>query len=170
MLSKLLQQLRQQVARYPLRFLAGAVVGGALLWVYWPTLRGLLDTWSSDAKYSHGYLVPVFAVALLWLRREQAVGAVRFCPSGWGVLVLLAGLAVRAVGTYLYLPWFSSVSIVPCVAGICVLFGGWPALRWAWPAVAFLVFMLPLPYRVEVAVAHPLQRVATLASTYTLQT
>ena len=43
-------------------------------------------------------------------------------------------------------------------------------LRWAGPAIAFLVFMIPWPYRLEVALAHPLQRVATLASTYALQT
>jgi exosortase len=30
--------------------------------------------------------------------------------------------------------------------------------------------MIPWPYRLEVALAHPLQRVATLASTYALQT
>jgi exosortase len=34
----------------------------------------------------------------------------------------------------------------------------------------FLFFMLPLPYRLEVALAQPLQRLATEVSTYTLQT
>jgi exosortase len=43
-------------------------------------------------------------------------------------------------------------------------------LRWSWPAIAFLAFMVPLPYRLEVALAHPLQRVATKASNYSLQT
>jgi len=170
MLLKFLQQIRQQVGQHPLRFLGGVAVGSALVWVYWPTFRILLSVWSHDAKYSHGYLVPAFSVALLWLRREHAPGVASFRPSAWGVLLLLAGLAVRAVGTYLYIPWFAEVSIVPCLAGFCVLVGGWPALRWTWPAVAFLLFMLPLPYRLEVALAQPLQRVATRASTYALQT
>lgn len=43
-------------------------------------------------------------------------------------------------------------------------------LAWSWPAIAFLVFMLPLPYRLEVSLAYPLQRLATIASTYLLQT
>src|SRR5207247_2117523 len=42
--------------------------------------------------------------------------------------------------------------------------------RFAWPALAFLGFMLPLPYQVEVALAHPLRRLATGMSTYLLQT
>lgn len=54
--------------------------------------------------------------------------------------------------------------------GCFVLLGGWRSLRWAWPAIAFLFFMLPLPYGLEIALAHPLQRLATEASTYALQT
>src|SRR5262249_36552352 len=34
----------------------------------------------------------------------------------------------------------------------------------------FLFFMVPLPYRVEMALGYPLQRIATLSSTYALQT
>lgn len=37
-------------------------------------------------------------------------------------------------------------------------------------SLAFLVFMIPLPYRIEVALGGPLQRIGTLASTYALQT
>jgi exosortase len=48
--------------------------------------------------------------------------------------------------------------------------GGWRLLRVAGPAIGFLVFMLPLPYRVEVAMALPLRRLATVASTYLLET
>src|SRR6185295_15946667 len=41
---------------------------------------------------------------------------------------------------------------------------------WCWPAVAFLAFMLPLPFVLEVALAGRLQSFATFASTYVLQT
>jgi len=49
------------------------------------------------------------------------------------------------------------------------LLGGQAGLRWAWPSIAFLIFMVPLPYRVEVALGSPLQRLATFVSTYALQ-
>jgi exosortase len=51
-----------------------------------------------------------------------------------------------------------------------VLLLGWPGLGLLWPALAFLLFMVPLPFRLEVALAHPLQRIATLISTLALQT
>src|SRR5262249_435318 len=61
------------------------------------------------------------------------------------------------------------LSMLPCLAGMVLLVGGWPALRWAWPSVLFLGFMIPLPYRYAGAMAEPLQRFATNVSTFLLQ-
>jgi exosortase len=70
----------------------------------------------------------------------------------------------------LYLEWLDTLSLLPTLVGLCLLLGGPPALRWAWPSVAFLIFMMPAPYQVEVALARPLQSVACAMSTYLLQT
>src|SRR5439155_19345193 len=55
-------------------------------------------------------------------------------------------------------------------AGPALLVGGRDFSRWSWPAIAFLGFMLPLPFFLEVSLAHPLRRLATMISTYALQT
>jgi exosortase len=138
-------------------------------WVYWPTLSELMTRWGSDPRYSHGFLVPLFAGYLLWVRRGVLASAPAR-PSWVGVPLLLAGLALRFGGTYLYLDWLSSIALLPSVAGLVLLIGGWQAMRFSWPAVAFLIFMVPLPFQLEVALAHPLQRMATKASTFALQT
>jgi exosortase len=113
--------------------------------------------------------VPAFAVVLLYLRRDRLKGVT---PAGnsWGVALIAAGVLLRWVGTMTYVEWLETVSLLPVLAGFCVLFGGWSVLRWALPGIAFLVFMIPLPHRVETALAHPLQRTATVASNYVLQT
>lgn len=94
----------------------------------------------------------------------------KLTPSWWGLALLAGGLALRFAGTLTYFDWLSAAAIIPCLAGMVILAGGWTAFRWAWPALGFLVFMIPLPYRIEVALAQPLQRVATVTSTYALQT
>jgi exosortase len=68
------------------------------------------------------------------------------------------------------LEWLAGASLLPCLAGAAWLVGGRSALAAAWPALAFLLFMVPLPYQVETALSGPLQRFATLASTYALET
>jgi exosortase len=143
-------------------------LAAVLAWAYWPTFCEIAQRWATDPRYSHGYFVPVFALALLWLRRNQLKGKV-ISPNPWGLAILVAGIGLHQVGARFYLEWFSAASLLPCLAGLCVGLGGWQALRWAWPSIAFLGFMLPLPYGVEMALSHPLQRLATLASTYILQ-
>jgi exosortase len=155
------------VARLPLAALAAA--GAVLVWAYGTTLAEMSERWSSDPQYSHGYLVPVFALALLWLRRGRLDG-IRLVPSWWGAPILLAGIALRLVGVYFFFECLDPLSLVPCVAGLVVLVGGWTAWRWAWPAVGFLLFMVPLPFSLSVALTEPLQRLATLGSTFCLQT
>jgi exosortase len=144
-----------------------AVLLAGLLWAYAPELRGMAERWSNDPQYSHGYLVPAFAAVLLWLRRGLLAGG---RGSWWGLALLAAGLPLRLAGTIGYLGWLEGASLLPCLLGVPVLFGGRRGLVWAWPAVLFLLFMVPLPYRVQTALAHPLQHAATLASTYALQT
>src|SRR5439155_15879127 len=123
----------------------------------------------SDPQYSHGYLVPLFALYLLWQRRGQVTSA-DLRPSCWGLPLVMGGAALHLLGAYLYFDWICGASLLPVLAGLAVCFGGRKALAWSGPAIAFLAFMLPLPYRLETALSHPLQRVATVASTYALQT
>ena len=61
-------------------------------------------------------------------------------------------------------------AIIPTMLGVALLLGGWPALRWSWPAIAFLTFMIPLPDFIESTAMVPLRKIGTTASTFTLQT
>ena len=62
-----------------------------------------------------------------------------------GSLTIAAGLGMHFIGAYVYFAWFSEAALLPMLAGLCILMGGWAALRWAWPSIAFLALMLPLP-------------------------
>jgi exosortase len=160
----------QSLAALPWRRLfVPATLAAVLIWAFAPTFAELAHRWSTDTQYSHGYLVPIFAVFLLWHQRKYCA-AIQPCFSWWGLAVLALGTGLRFVGDYLYMDWIDAAALLPCLVGFAVLFGGLPALIWAWPAIAFLAFMIPLPFSLETALAHPLQHLATLVSTYTLQT
>ena len=146
-----------------------AVLATALVWANWTSLAAMARKWAHDPQYSHGYLVPLFSVVLLWLRRDLLEYR-RLRPSWWGLPILLIGIAMRLGGAYYYYEWFEFLSLIPCVTGLLLLVGGWPAIKWAWPAIGFLVFMIPLPYRLEGALRGPLRSIGTRASTYMMQT
>ncbi|HMF12765.1 MAG TPA: exosortase/archaeosortase family protein [Gemmataceae bacterium] len=140
-----------------------------LVWAYWTSLADMAWRWSHDPQYAHGYLVPGFAAVLLWLRRDRLATG-RLQPCWQGVPVLAFGIGLRLFGAYFHYVWLDAVSFLPCLAGVWLLIGGKTAWRWGWPAIAFLGFMVPLPYGFSLSLAAPLQRLATIASTFALQT
>ncbi len=161
----------------PLRRLAAplivfGLVIASLMWTYGPVFSWLVRTWSRNPDYSHGYLVLPFAIALIWVRRHRCPDRdLKVSPSAVGVgaaLIVLAGIA-RGAGIYAQIITLEALSIVPCVAGIVLCSCGWAAVRVAWPSVAFLVFMIPLPSGFAALLSGQLQRVATIASTFVLQ-
>jgi exosortase len=143
---------------------------GVLILVYGNSLdyRGAMRFWDSP-KYSHGWLVPLFTVILLWMRHEP-FGPVTLGARWAGVGLLSLGLGMRLLVTYYPSHVLEMDSFVPAVGGVFLLVGGWKMIRWAGPAIAFLIFMFPLPGILDVQLLAPLQKFATLSSTYCLQT
>ena len=139
------------------------------MWAYWPTLAIMAAKWSADPMYSHGYLVPVFSAALLWMRRDL-LKRDQIRPNAWGLGLLLLGIIMRLAGAGYYFDWLDAVSLLPCLAGLCLALGGATVLHWAWPSIAFLIFMVPLPFQAEVALREPLRQIGTVTSVYVMQT
>lgn len=145
-----------------------AVLLALFFWSYWPVFGDMASKWASDPQYSHSYLVPGFCIFLLWRGRGQTT----WLEPGWnwlGAAFLIVGIALRIAGALFFVDWLESVSLLPMLAGTVLFLAGWPALRQTWLAIAFLAFMIPLPYRVETGLSLPLQRIATNGSTYILQ-
>lgn len=145
-----------------------AILGAIALWAYWTTLGTIAWRWSEDPQYSHGWLVPLFALYLLWLRRDRL--DLKTPNGNWlgvGFFVIAGGM--RLGGAYYAYDYFDQISLLPLCAGLLMLAGGWSALWWSWPAIAFLAFMVPLPDRVSLAMSGPMQSFATTVSTFALQ-
>ncbi len=171
-----------------------AVLAAAFFWAYWPTLVGLVKVWDSEPDYSHGFFVAPLAIWFLWARRDRFphkaatvgraseggatdgrgfIGATNDCGFAWAILAGLGliafSAAVRAFGAHYYLEPIDGWSILPWVGGVVLLLAGWRVFSWSLPSIAFLWFMVPLPYRVENGLSLPLQGAATKLSCWTLQ-
>lgn len=147
---------------------------GALLWLYRDVVVWLVNAWSTDADYSHGYFVPVFAAYVLWANR-RALGTLNTVASkNSGILIgiglMTVGLLMRAAGIYMRVQTYEGLSLLPFLLGVLTIVLGRAAVRWAVPAVLFLVFMYPLPGFLANELSGLLQMIATQMSTFTLQT
>jgi len=153
----------------PASLVPGALMAAVLVWVYSSPIAGLVGRWWNEPDYVYGFLVPVFAVVLLWTRRGM-LKSITLQGSWWGIAFFALSAAMRWVSAYFYFRLLDPLSLVPCLAGIVLFVAGWQALRWAGPSILFLVFMVPAPGFVADLLSNPLQRIGTITGTYVLQT
>ena len=156
------------------RVLAAASVLATGVFAYWPTLCELVATWAREPDYSHGFLILPLALYFLYSRRASFPGTTD--PNqGAGDLILglglfIASLAMRYLSARYFLGFLDAWSMLPWTAGVVTMLFGRRAGWWSLPAIGFLWFMVPLPFSLEGTLSYPLQKIATKASCFALQT
>ena len=147
-----------------------ALFGGLLLLIVLAYLDMLQynSTFWSKGLYSHGWIVPLIAGYLFWIRRQPLVEA--FSSERWaGVALLALSFGIRIWISVYDMNTPDRLTFIGALLGLCLLIGGLPMLKWAGPPLAFLYFMFPLPGRIETGLLMELQKYATYASTWVLQ-
>lgn len=144
------------------RWVACLGVAALTFWVYLPEFTWLWETWTSDPNYSHGFLVIPVAGLIFW--KQKADPTRRDHPWQWGWvflgIVLLARLFFYERGNR----WAAGVTLPLSLACLSLTLGGFRLLQRTGPALAYLVFMIPLPPSINDVVSQPLQSLATNAS------
>ena len=107
-----------------------------------PTLRWLFNEWWSNDYYSHGVLVPVVSAFFAW----RLAPRIERRPSHLGLFLLAAALVVYLAALFQRAYFVAALGMIVLFAGlIWYLWGGQALRRLAFP-LAFLVFMVPLPF------------------------
>ena len=136
--------------------------------VYAPVIPSMVGDWYNDPNYSHGFLVPLISVYFL----SENWGALKVTPlrpSNLGLPVIIGSLLLLLLG-YVGTEYFTMrASLVPLIGGLVLFWFGWAVLRLSSLAIAFLIFMVPLPYIVYDAIAFPLKLLVTKASVAVLK-
>jgi len=147
---------------------AQAVVLAGLLGIHYRhVIERLVHIWQHNGDWSHGFIIPLFSLYYLYLRRDRMPFGLQVGrASAWAVG---AGLLLLAFTIYVYctlakISYPKSVALVISVLGVVVMVCNWPWVRWSWFAIAFLLFALPVPVRLYVAMTMPLRFIAAKVS------
>lgn len=125
--------------------------------LFLPTLWRLgWGSWDGHTQ-GHELLILLVAGGLFFLRRRDLI-SLRATPAR------IAGGAALAVGLLLYLLGravdmlrFELVSPIVVLAALILWFRGWQGLRVAWFPLFFLLFAVPIPHEVVLAITGPLK-------------
>ena len=113
--------------------------------------------WSdpSTADWHHGMIVPLISVGLV-LHRAKELEKVVIQPSGWGVLGVVAALALFWVGYKIDITIVGFLSLQMMIGGLILWLFGWEMMKAVAFPYAFLMFAYPF-YFLDTIVAFPLR-------------
>ena len=133
----------------------------AAVFVFWNGLISLGDAWSTP-EYSHGPLIPLLSL-YLFLRqlRERGIDPAPVNDRWLGIVVVLAGLCIAALGDLARIPDIVTYALLIWLYGMLLVGFGFKNGWVYWPPVLHLIFMLPLPNFIYWQVSIQLQFVSS---------
>ena len=124
-------------------WLAGAALLAVSGWIWSDTCGWILQGWRENPYYSHGPLVPLITIGLLWrLRQALATSEWRTYGPGYG-LVAAAGI-LQLAGRVIDIHFLLGCSIPLALIGVVLAIGGPRVGRLTLLPLAFLFFAVPL--------------------------
>jgi exosortase len=132
----------------------------ALVGCYAPTLRGMFEQWRTDEDMSHGFLVPIVILWIVWRERERW-RILPTQPTWWGLALLASAAAMQFVAALGVGLFAGSLAFLVSIAGVVLCLGGFNWLRALAFPLALSVFMLPKLALVYNQTTLPLQLLAS---------
>ena len=133
---------------------------GSFLFLYRNVIAKLVNDWSIDDNYSHGFLVLPIALYFVWERRAKLYAAA-LQPRLFGFFVALGSMALLLAGVLGAEVFTTEVSLLGVIAGSVLFLLGWSHLRVLLFPIAFLMLMIPLPAIIFNQITFPLQLLAS---------
>jgi exosortase D (VPLPA-CTERM-specific) len=128
----------------PRGWLSFAISAALLAFLYWNGARELLHIWGYREEYSYAYFIPFISLFIGWQKKNQLARA-QFDGAWLGVLVLAVGVSILLLGSLSAIFLLVHYSLIIVLFGLILSYTGWRPLRALWPALVYLVFMIPFP-------------------------
>ncbi len=124
--------------------LAGCCLCAVFIFVYWNVFLSLINAWLNVPAYSHGFLVPIVSLYIIWVYRNR-LSLSDIKPNLFiGTAVLLVSGSLLVLGEASMINVVQQVSMLVAICGIVILLLGSRFMRvWAVPLL-YLVLMLPV--------------------------
>jgi len=141
-------------------WIIGAAVFTGMILCYGEPVRLMVDMWDDYSDYYHCAIVPFVVIWLCW-RRLGALVAIERKPSSLGLIPLGIGLVLRWFGGE-WIPTLGMGSLLFVLLGLIWCYWGTRFARAMLLPIAFLAFMIPVPFPLLAVVGVPLQAKTTV--------
>jgi exosortase len=131
--------------------------------LYWRIIPPMVQQWSQDENYSHGFIVPVIAGYFFWQRWPDLKNK-KVEPSNLGLVVIVWGVLQLLIAWFCTEYFTMRSSLIVLLAGMTLYLFGREVVKGMALPLGYLIFMVPIPYIIYDMVAFPLKLFVTKVS------
>ena len=130
------------------------------LLLYFPLFPRLAAEWSSNADYSHGFLIPILCGYFIWRKKDELKKTALY-PSAAGIIIVFSGLLLYILGKIGYQDFLQYFSMLIVLFGLVYAIAGQGVAKITFFPISYLIFMIPLPQLVYTNVTFRLRILST---------
>ncbi len=125
-------------------WILATLVAGVGSWIFYDSVEVMVQWWSTREEYSHGFLIPVITLYLIWQRGDR-LREMEFGSSWLGLGAAVTGLLLYLVGELSTIYAVIQYGFVVFLVGGVWAWLGTPAFRIIAVPMMLLFFMVPFP-------------------------
>lgn len=117
-----------------------------------------------DSNYSHGFLIPIISLFLIWKMKDE-LKQIPVTSYSKGLILFSSGLLIHVVSRCLMIDFLSAFSFIVVIFGLCLYLLGRSITQKIIFPISFLIFMIPLPDVLTLALTFHMKMFATYWAT-----
>ncbi len=136
------------------------IILGLFLLLYYSAFMDLVQVWSTDEDYSHGFFILPISLYLVWRKREEILASPR-ATAWWGYALMALWAVMYSAGVIGQISTVMYLSMLLFPLGACAIIAGGQVARIILFPTVFMIFMFPIPSEIYTRVTNPLMLIST---------
>lgn len=121
-----------------------AALALGVVFVFADPLLAMMRKWDTSPMYSYGYTVPAISLFLLWVRRDKFQARPLRPARLSGVAIIALALLMQVLGQVASIQVIQQIGFLVAIVGVVLFLFGTNYLAVSAPAIAYLLFMVPI--------------------------
>jgi len=151
-------------SKAPIFWIGLFLIAACFVLAFHSTINGLLNTWSGNEDYSHGFLIIPVSLFLIW-RKRQDLAKLKKYSSTSGLAIIVMSLFFYLFSKFAGILTLAPIAMVFTIWGIVLYLYGYQVIKHLAFPLFFLFFMIPIPSQIYASLTVPLQLLVTKIST-----
>ena len=132
------------------------IILAAFCALYSRTILKLVNDWSIDPNFSHGFLIPFVALYMIW-HNKDSLKRIESRPYSPGIAVIIIGMLAYIAGNLGAELFVQRISMLITLFGVVLFIFGIQMSKGLLVPLAYLLLMIPIPAIIWNKIAFPLQ-------------